>query len=511
MEDLPSEVQLAMSMVFALLFYPLQALGIGLLVCTMRIRNGYRGLHEFLSGTRVVLLPAQERRRPVRTERLDQALTQPAGCPQRIGPFTIRGAMRWEPQAKVLLGDDTALERQVVIYLRPGTQPPLDIARRELTRSARLRWLAGGRREAEQWDAFLAPAGRLLPDLVADEGRLLWPEVRAILEHLTAELATAAKEGTLPASLGVHQVRVESNGQVQLLDWPLKDTDQPVWRDGCEVAPRQQALALVGQAAALALEGRLWRPEDSQGSRRFHHTPLPEHAAGLLARLLGFQKPYQDVQEFETELAATRDRPADVTRARRAAHVALLTAFIFLVVSACMLPAGAMSGFLPVMVLAAELERDTETLHDLEEGAWREFAVSAVSPDPKARLHGLVQLDADLRLRDQLQNLIERQTREREARLRAMSSVMTTFIRLMDKTKEQQKAELRAELIRSPVGGSPDFRWLARHRVSFESPMRAAHWPIAVIYTISLAFWPVLWVLWAFLWRGGLSFRWLGL
>ena len=56
LEDTPSPERLTMTLVMGLAWYPLTALGIGLLVCTMRARNGYRGLHEFLSGTRVVQL-----------------------------------------------------------------------------------------------------------------------------------------------------------------------------------------------------------------------------------------------------------------------------------------------------------------------------------------------------------------------------------------------------------------------------------------------------------------------
>src|SRR5207244_10069646 len=41
----------------------LEPLGIGLLMCTMRAHNGYRGLHEILTGTRVVRLPDSAERR----------------------------------------------------------------------------------------------------------------------------------------------------------------------------------------------------------------------------------------------------------------------------------------------------------------------------------------------------------------------------------------------------------------------------------------------------------------
>ena len=56
-----------------------------------------------------------------------------------------------------------------------------------------------------------------------------------------------------------------------------------------------------------------------------------------------------------------------------------------------------------------------------------------------------------------------------------------------------------------------DFRSSANLQVSSESSRRIVQSFLAVAFTISVVFWPVVWVLWAFLWRGGLSFRWLGL
>ena len=322
--------------------------------------------------------------------------------------------------------------------------------RRELTRPARLRWLAGGRYEADKWEAFLAPAGRSLPDIIANDGSLPWPEVRPILEQLAAELTTAADDGTLPASLSVDQIRVQSSGKVQLLDWPLRDTDKAALGDGCELPLPQQSLALVSQTAVLALEGQPWRPHDSRGRTHFCHKPLPEHADGLLTRLLDSQKPHRDVQEFERELAATRDRPAEVTRARCAAHLAVFTVLVAVAVGECMLPAGAVPGFVTVTILSTELEKAKQALQDLEEGAWSEFTVSAVNPDPTLRLHGLAQLDADLHLRDQLQTLIERRQREREARLEALNSLIAEFLRWWAENKRNKNPRRARPCVKVP-------------------------------------------------------------
>ena len=89
------ERQVALALL-TLAFYPIEALGIGLLVCTMRARNGYRGLHEVLTGTRVVRFPtwsAAARHRFARwnwkpprqtgCRRGSARLTSSASCPRR--------------------------------------------------------------------------------------------------------------------------------------------------------------------------------------------------------------------------------------------------------------------------------------------------------------------------------------------------------------------------------------------------------------------------------------------
>jgi uncharacterized RDD family membrane protein YckC len=505
-EGLKADEQVMRSMFFVA-FYPLEALGIALLVSTMRTRNGYRGLHEFLSGTCIVRLPAAEKRWLGRTGRVDQPLARPAGLPERLGAYAVLGALRWESEAKVLLGEDAALERRVVIWLRAAADPPLMPARREVARPTRLRWLAGGQDDAQRWDAFLAPAGRSLTELVAAEGCLPWSEVRQILAHLAEELTQAAKDGTLPACLRVDQVWAQPGGHIQLLDWPLNNveaSDMP--------PPAQPTLALLAQVAVLALQGQAWRGGDAQVLRRSVRPPLPEHAAALLARLLALKRPYQNVQEFEAELAATRDRPAEVTRGRRAAHLAALTGLFFFPLFSCLVPAGWVPGYFAALILAVRVELSKQALQELEQGAWREFAVSSVSPDPLVRLHGLAQLQADLELRDQLLQQIARDQRERQAR-QEMSWLLRTYGRQLDKEAQRQTQQQERFGSLPRIGNRVNgFRpWASACASSDANPVKVMMLIFGASFSVLLLFWPLVWVLWAGLWRGGFSFRWLDL
>ena len=273
----PAQSQFSQALlVSGCLFYPLWFLGIGSMVCTMRERNGYRGLHEFISGTRVVSLPKSEKRLALRG-RVDQTVTHPDGLPERVGPYIIRGVPHWTAEAGVLLGEDAGLSRKVVIWLRPLSAPELPPARREVGRPGRLRWHTSGRQGESQWDAFLAPMGGALPGHLAGE-RLPWAEARPLLEQLTDELVAAAADGTLPPSLSVAQVWIQPDGRVQLLDMPCGSPPGP------EQSEAHPALALLRQTAQLALEGRPRRAGNTDPTVR---APLPHHAARLLNDLLG--------------------------------------------------------------------------------------------------------------------------------------------------------------------------------------------------------------------------------
>jgi hypothetical protein len=315
-------------------------LGWVLIVGPMRKRNGYRGLHELLSGTRTVLprLPHFLMRRPLRRQvRARWILTQPDGMPGRVGPFAISGALRWEAAARVLLGEDKALGRLVWIWLRPVDASALSASRRELSRETRPRWLACGRHDNWQWDAFLATRGCSLPDLVAADEPLSWPETRPLLEGLTDELSAAGKDQTLPEVPKPELVWLLPDGRLQLLDIALTEQET-------NSTHANSALDLLQQTAVLALEGRSREQNEKPGPIR--HV-APRHARRLLNRLMSVEEPddwmsrisgdnlyrwfrkrpgaepYKNVTELQADLEATRDRPMTVSRWRRAGYLFL--------------------------------------------------------------------------------------------------------------------------------------------------------------------------------------------
>jgi hypothetical protein len=541
------------------------ALGSLLLLTTMRRRNGYRGPHELLSGTRVVRLPRPEADDPLAglPARAPAGAARPPEAPERLGPYTVQGALCWAEHQKTLIGTDPALGRTVWLELRPSGAPALPPARRDLHRPTRLRWLGGGAHGPWQWDAFLAPPGVPASELVTGGRRLGWHQARPLLEQLTDELAAACADGTLPQALTVDQVWVRPGGQALLLDAPpgeladapaeeLPTADQgrcltllrrtavllldredrpffsplgPVRRTGlwAVLLSLLAAAALcflggdAGAAWGLLLLGTLsafWltmalRAQAARNREGFIRSPLPAHADALLARLLGVGRPYATVEELRAELEATRDRPPRVTPALRLAHLATLGALLSPGLFMMFFFSKTFNGR-AITVLQENVAAAEKALHAIDSGRLGELV-----HDPAGRDH-FVRQYSDPAVRRRLAHALELQKEDLKQRLEAANLLEWILLgedlfqaeqlldpgRAADLTGFDQKDFLRAADDAESKARNPE-RLRAYH-----SPAWGGMELVQVALTY-LVFWPVCWVASAS--RGGLSRRAFGL
>lgn len=287
-----------------------------------RRSEGYLGWHERLSGTRVVRLPRSARRRaPLRRRPVGKGHHQaarPVGVLRAIGPYQVRGAVKWEERRRVLAAEDPTLGRECWVVLRARGGEPPSAASRELARDTRPRWLGGGEQGEHRWDAYTAPGGCTLADLAGANG-LGWAETRPLLEDLAEELSESVADGTLPPNLSVDMVWVEPDGTSLLVD-ALADPG------GSDPSPSaERALELLHRAAALALQGGQARPGD-QG--RPIRAAVPVHAREALDRLLGGPNAYRGPAEFRDALAQNIDEVSEVDRPARGLQLALQAVLI---------------------------------------------------------------------------------------------------------------------------------------------------------------------------------------
>ena len=291
------------------------------LFVTARRRNGWNGLHELASGTRVVARSAtavRTRTSAASTPAVDATALSSRG--PRYGPFTVLSDTRSE-LSDLIVGFDPVLRRQVWIHVARPQTPAIDSVRRDVSRTGRLHWLTGRRSATEAWDAFEAPDGYPLVTRPTTE----WAALKTWLIDLASELTAATQDGSLPV-LRLDRIWIRDDGRLVLLDFPAP---------GLDPAARQMASTDLGPVALLSAVAR--HGSTSTAASRRH---MPLSARTMLEKWSDATPPtLDDVRADLVRVAALPDR---VLRPRRALPIALgslPTLFLVGFTSLVMLPA----------------------------------------------------------------------------------------------------------------------------------------------------------------------------
>jgi uncharacterized RDD family membrane protein YckC len=268
---------------------------LGVVFCMARRRNGYAGLHGLATGTRVVRAPAPEKR--PRLSLGETAPGDPLEGAERIGPYHVIEVMGPSDVGRWVLAYDTRLLRRIWVHaVAPGT-PSISIVQRGLNRPGRLRWITGRRSEGENWDAFEAPTGRPLTELLDAERS--WNSLRFWLLDLVNEFAASEGEGTTPPVLAFDRVWITEDGRAKLLDFPAP---------GASPVPEQydSPAALVAAIGNATIEKLT--------------PPAPLHARAMLT---GTPK----LETLFSQLHQSVRRPASISRLRRIGITLAVSAF----------------------------------------------------------------------------------------------------------------------------------------------------------------------------------------
>jgi hypothetical protein len=485
-----------------------RVLGFVAMVSTMRRRNGYSGLHEWISGTRVVGLPWQRKRRKLAVVPVQFQLSGCSGLPEKLGSFEVQGTICSDRDNRVLLAQDAVLDRRIWISVRPASAPPLSQARRQISRASRPRWLSSGKCEDFQWDAFLAPAGCPLPDMVKAGGRLSWADTYVILEQLAEELAASSKSDCLPLPLSTDQVWVEPSGRVQLVDLSVS-TELSANGDG-KAATEEEALELLRQVSLVALEGRP-RPFDQRPGRI--RAPLPQYATPILDRLLlGKPRSYATVDEMQADLAAVHDRPPEVTAAQRGAFLWLESMVIGFPVLIMFLWANillvSLKGFL-LFGFTYQIRESEKFRGELEQQSAQDSLSFLLDPDPLIRSTGVALLASDQMHMDQLAERMDQFRDERHQ----LSESAGPFVRGMSKLWDHIPGDA---ITRTPATDlRHEVKSIVEDRVVYGFPRteeftKERNW-LCIPASFGIVWWLPIWVVWAFIWRGGITLRMAGL
>ena len=239
-----------------------------LMFCTIRRANGFAGLHDLATGTRVVAASVFEHRVPVESPAPAVIPTESIG---RLGPYDLKSQLDGRGGQSLWLAYDPALRREVWIHRQPAGALAVSPRRRELSRATRLRWLNGRRDSDEAWDAYEAPVGRPLVSLVQTPQP--WRAVRFWLHDLATEFHTGQQHESPAPKLQPDHVWVRADGQAVVLDFPCPGLDSEA--NGADSAATDLA-SLQGLLHRIASEARLGR--DGKGKLEEGPPPLPARA-----------------------------------------------------------------------------------------------------------------------------------------------------------------------------------------------------------------------------------------
>ncbi len=296
------------------------------LLGTMRRRNGYAGLHEVLSGTRVNSVRAKDVI-VVPEERLGGVQL---AAPRHFGPYRAVLTV-WDTDSESLLvAYDDILRRNVWIHrFKEDSQAP-PFSQLAPVRRGRLHWLNGSRQPGNCWDAYEAPLGTSLWRWVETKGRLSWLEIRQVLLDIATELRSQLSEKeNSHRKRSIHQIWVDAYGQARLLDFPVTalGSDQAVFQStACEGWK-----SFMHQITLFGLQGKILRVEHLDSM--IPAVPLPASVRSVIVELCREGKEPASPDAFLTQLTDVVHRPAQVTRGMRAGPQLLIALPILLVVA----------------------------------------------------------------------------------------------------------------------------------------------------------------------------------
>lgn len=212
-------------------------------------------MHDWLTGTMVIDRPRKSPQQQLAkaASEYNAPLLSASAYPSKIGEFVINGAIASSSEFVVLSASDEKLNRLVCIWLRSRDQPELSQTRRQCDRATRLRWLANGRVDKWQWDAFLAPTGAPLKHWTAPDAPLTWRESRGVLRQLATEIEESNWD-ELPVSINsLDQLWLDSRGRLVLIDW---STSLPTSVNQSSPAAHEQVKGILCETARLCLCGK---------------------------------------------------------------------------------------------------------------------------------------------------------------------------------------------------------------------------------------------------------------
>ncbi|MEM7263031.1 MAG: protein kinase, partial [Planctomycetota bacterium] len=263
-----------------------------LVFVTMRRSNGFATVWDLVSGTRVVVNARGAERPVVDAPAETRAESENA---EVIGSFSV---VREIVPGDWIAARDPVLRRPV--WLRRRSEADLAPARRDLSRPGRNRWLQSVAKSTRTWDVFESRDGVPFRGLLNSAGQCPWGSLRHWIHDIASEVASAARDETLPRRLSFDHVWITTGGRAVLLDEP--------WPEVEERAEEFDVGNLEGRQRFVSAMAACTPP-----------TTVPVHARPVLESLAAGS--FEKLSFLAGNLRSLLTRPATVRRAQRAASL----------------------------------------------------------------------------------------------------------------------------------------------------------------------------------------------
>jgi hypothetical protein len=281
-----------------------------------------------------------------------------------------------------------------------------------------------------------------------------------------------------------------------------------------EPPEQRAAIELLARATVLMLEGS---PRPDGRTAPPLRAPVPPHARPVLDRLLAVSPVFpDDVRRFRDELAETADLPREIAGPRRAAQIGMMAVLHGMGGMMFMLPAVILVTLLPIFLGRMKLlVEDSMAVHSTEAGSARELAAGLVTQPGWGQLGPLALYANDNQLLGRLRTHMEAERRDLDARLQAADPATQAYLKMTQaylKMIEQQNQTYALANIRDP-----NYRYHLQRAVEeyeegdheeFTKAVRLGGLIAAVVGATGL---PAIWIIWAFLFRGGISYYVMGI
>lgn len=326
--------------IHALIVVAVLALSYLAVISTMRKRNGYAGLHELASKTRVFAVRRREEAAvpdALVAQKLAEELEPVRFGPyRRIGTIWERGREGEQDWEALLLGRDGILERDVWIHAFGDATQAAAVGRLASTSPGRLAWLQGSRQPADVWDAYGPPSGTALISLVTRKKKLSWALTRRLLLSLSEEIKAQMGQGWLPRPMSLDHIWLDASGNAKLLDFPAPvDPADGIDEKGIQL-DADNWKAFLHQLLLFAMEGKAI-PLDRLDSR-FPRAPLPETAKPLIQTICKPQTNSDSLEEIIGKLQQLTQQPATVGRLARLGSFAIIAGPVMVVTWLTLVP-----------------------------------------------------------------------------------------------------------------------------------------------------------------------------